>query len=169
MIAMHLSIMICAAIAAVTVGILVQQVYSNRRIEHRTFDDSLRAMERVTFLASELITLPLEQRAARRREIAQEILLDITFVYCLVSECWRESPSGNAEVVERTAEVMHRIIKLRGNLLKTLFLLRFRPKLVIDCRRIFEALEGHHRVWIAFLQLLKAKYPDRYGDLSISD
>src|SRR5215472_10583761 len=166
---LNVSIFICMAVAIATIGVMILETLQRHRIEHRTVEDSLNTMRRITETLSELPNLQGKERAAKRRAIAREILLDIGFVLSMVMERWHDDPPEDQEVRERTFDVMDEIRQLHWELRKSLFLFRFRPRLVADCQRTLHAVLGHYRVWIAYVRLLKAKYPERYGELSVPD
>jgi hypothetical protein len=159
---------LCVGFAAWLLGVLLLEVLSRSRLARYTIDDSIETMKRIRQATSTLLTLPPEQRPAVRRAIAKDILLDIGFLSSLITEDYRRSPK-NPEIRERSLAVFDEIVKLSWQIRKSLFVFRFRPKLVTDCRLIFDALEGHYRVWISYLHLLKAKYPETYGGISLPD
>jgi len=166
---LSISIFICTAVAVATIGALILETFQRHRTEHRTVEDSLNTMRRITEALSELPNLQGKERAAKRRAIAREILLDTGFVLSMVMQCWLDEPPKDQEVRERTWDVVDEIRQLNWEVRKSLFLFRFRPRLVADCQRTLHAVLGHYRVWIAYVRLLKAKYPERYGELSVPD
>ena len=116
---------------------------------------------------SDLPNPPVHQRMAKRKEIARAILLDLQFVISMVMQGADDDLCKNQEVRERTRDVLNEIRQLRWELRKALFLFRFRPKLVADCQRILYAVHRHCNVWIAYMRLLKARYPELYRDVSL--
>lgn len=160
---------VCIGFAAAVLLAMISRVVNLRRTERRTIHDSFAAMERIKEWVLQLPDLPEKERAAVRRAIVGEILLDVVFILSIVR--WRDydgSPESD-EVRERREAAAIEIVELILELRKTQFVFRFRPKMVADCRRISQAIEGHCRAWIAFLHLLKAKYPERYAELSVPE
>lgn len=160
---------ICIGVAVATLLAAMLGTWRRSRIERRAIDESFAAMERITEWVLQLLELPEKERAAMRRAIVKEILLDAAFIYSLVAGYNHEAASESAEVRERRKAAALETVDLIWELRKTQFVFRFRPKMVADCRRIYKAIEGHYRVWIAFIHLLKAKYPERYGELSVPE
>lgn len=163
------SFYICVGFALCTLLALLMQAISRPRFETQTLDDSIARTKRILADAEELATLEGKARAAKRRKIAKEILLDIGFIHYLAYLDYADDPPKSPEVREHTLALFRQIHKLHWELHKNLFLFRFRPRVILDCRRIINAMEEHQRVWIAYCQLLKTKYPELYGSLSIPD
>jgi hypothetical protein len=160
---------LCVGFAAWLLGVLLLEALSRSRLARYTIDDSIETITRIQQATFTLLTLPPEQRPGARRAIAKDILLDIGFLQSLITEDYRHDPPKNPEIREQSLAVFDEIVKLSWQIRKSLFVFRFRPKLVTDCRLIFDALEGHYRVWISYLHLLKAKYPETYGGISLPD
>lgn len=160
---------VCIGFAAALLLAMISRAVNLRCAERRTISDSFAAMERIREWALQLSDLPEKERAALRRAIVREILLDVVFILSIVR--WRDyddSPESD-EVRERREAAAIEIVELILELRKTQFVFRFRPKMVADCRRVYQAIEGHYRAWIAFLHFLKAKYPEDYAGLSVPE
>ena len=166
---LNASFCICIGVAAATLLAMIRGAWQLRQIERRTIDESLARMRQITEWVLQLLELPEKERAAMRRAIVKEILLDAAFIHSLVATYDYDAASESDEVRERRKAAAIETADLIWELRKTQFVFRFRPKMVADCRRIYKAIEGHYRVWIAFIHLLKAKYPERYGELSVPE
>lgn len=163
---MAINLLICLSIALAAIWAVILATFQRWSIQSYNMDDALDTMRRITDVTTEMLQLPLEKRAAKRRMIVKDILRDLGFVLYL-TEAYRFD--DHAEIRERTWELMSKIVSLQLELQKIRFLSRFRPRLVADCRRTLEAIQGHYSVWVAYIRLLKAKYPERYRDVSVED
>lgn len=163
------SLYICIGFAAAGVLVMILGTLNLHRVERRTIDDSFAAMRRIEKWALQLPDLPEKERVAMRRAIVREILLDVAFIQSIVTGYDHEGSPQSDKVRERRSVAMGEIVQLIWELRKTQFVFRFRPKMVADCRRVYKAMEGHCRVWIAFLYLLKARYPERYANLTMPE
>lgn len=163
---MAANLLICLGAGLAAIGAVILGTLTRRRLERYTMEDSLDTMQRITDVTTEMLQLPLEKRAAKRRMIAKDILRDLGFVFSLIEEYRFDD---HPEVREQTLELRRKIVRLQLELQKILFLSRFRPRLVADCRCTLEAIESHYHVWLAYIRLLKAKYPERYRDVSVED
>lgn len=156
---MVIDLLICIAIAAATIAMLFFQTFSYRHFARLSSHDSAQTLQRILDATSQLSTLPPERRGPLRRAIARDILLNIEFIYTLVSECYRSGASENPEARDLAFVVSTEIIKLAWELRKSLFLFHFHSKAVAGCERIFHALDHHCRVLDAYIEFLKAQYP----------
>jgi len=159
---MGISLLICLGTAFATIGVVILETVYRHWIESYTLQDSLQTLERIRTAVSELPDLPPKERTGKRRAIAKDILRDVGFLVYLLDDCRNDS---DPEIRERACNILREIMRLNWELRQLLFLLRFRPKLIADCQRIFDAAGGHCRVWIAYLHLLNAKYPELYRRL----
>lgn len=145
--------------AVATIILLFRMIRERLGGESYTMRDSLNTMQRITNALSEISSLPVRERVAKRRMIARDILRDLAFVFSLVDECFRDDHPG---LREQTLALAREIIKLRWELKKNLFLSCFRPKLLADCLRILDAACRHCGIWVTYLQLMKTKYPNQF-------
>lgn len=166
---LNASFYICMGVAAATVLAAMLGTWRRSRTERRTIEESFARMGQITEWVLQLLELPEKERAAMRRAIVKEILLDAAFIHSMLAGCDHDAASESDEVRERRKAAVLEVVDLILELRKTQFVFRFRPKMVADCRRIYKAIEGHYRAWIAFIHLLKAKYPERYGELSVPE
>jgi hypothetical protein len=166
---MGISAFFCVAFAVFTLWAVVFEALRLRRREARTFQDSIDTVQRITEALMKLPDLQGRERAVTRLAIVKDIQLDAAFVHYVVAGCYRDHPPRDPEVRERMLDVLREIQELNWELHKCLFVFRFRPRLAGDGQRIFDAASRHCRVWIAYVRLLKVKYPERYGNISIPD
>ena len=164
-----INLFICLVAAGATISVLVLETYERRYLKRWSSYNPAQALSRIIDTAEQLLILPPNQRGPVRRAIARDILFDITYVHYLVSEYYRHGTTEDAEVRERALAVALEIKKLFWEVRKSQFVFYFHPKAMADCQRIVHALEGHYRVWTAYIRLMQAKYPDLYGNISIQD
>lgn len=158
-----ISLLICLGAGFAILGAVILGTLHRRRMGNYTVQDSLHAMERITAALSELPRLPARERTGKRRAIAKDILRDTGFLVSLVDGYRNDE---NPEIRDRAWSMLRETMQLSWEMRKLLFLLTFRPKLVADCQRVFYAAMEHCLLWIAYLRLLKARYPERYGGIS---
>lgn len=165
---LSVSTAVCIAAGIYIIARFILESIRKRRIRRRTIQDSVDAMQRIEDALPQLPHLGARKRAATRRAIAREILLDTEFVLSLVYDCYNKLQESQ-EVRERAQAVVAEIVHLNLELRKILFLFRFRPRLAGHCQRVLAAVEAHCLVWLAFIRFLKATYPEHYAKVSIPD
>lgn len=164
-----INLFICFVAAGAAIAVLVLGTHEHRYLKRWSSYNPAETLNRIIDTAEQLLILPPDQRGPVRRAIARDILLDITYVHYLISEYYWHGTTENAEVRERALAVAIEINKLFWEVRKSQFVFYFHPKAVADCQRTIHALEGHYRVWIAYIRLMQVKYPDLYGNISIQD
>jgi len=166
---LHASFFVCLVFT--TACLLYLIVYS--LIRERTPDVSLNhAIDRVRLIANEF--LELQQLHGRDREvlcrqIAALIREDCRWLLNFIHHACRAKTHKDDEVRKLMQAAHLKGLGVYWKITGLLFLLRFRPALARDCRRVTEAAAQHGEAWIALFRLLRAQYPAEMGHLELPE
>jgi hypothetical protein len=164
-----ISFVICGAIAGLTIYLGIVQTLQVRRLERSSLDEVLRREQEITEGLQKLCELEGAERLVVCRSLANAMGLDASYLLQMVWGPFLDQAEEKAEIRElrlaaiREARAVVRMVK------RTSFLMSFRPSLVKDCHRMVETAQQHCRMWIAFLRLWRAEYPDQFGDLAVPE
>jgi hypothetical protein len=78
-------------------------------------------------------------------------------------------PSKDSEIRELMHAARAKGLGVHWKISGLVFLLRFRPAVARDCRRVTEAGMQHCEAWIAFLRLLRAQHPAEMGHMELPE
>jgi hypothetical protein len=166
---LHASFFICLVFATACLLYLMVYSFIRERTPDVSFDQAIDRLRRITNEFLQLEQLQGREREALCRQIAVLIREDCRWlVYVIHQSCPADLPEGS-EVRElmRTAHVKGLEVYWRVTALT--FLLRFRPALARDCRRVTEAAVQHGETWIAYFRLLRALYPAEMGHMELPE
>ncbi len=166
---LHASFLVCLALA--TACLLYLSVYSfiRERTPDVSFDHAADRVRRITNKFLELQQAQGKEREALCRQIAALIREDCRLLLSFIDRACSAGPPQDGEIRElmRAAQVQGLVVywKITG----LLFLLRFRPSLARDCRKVTQAALQHAEAWIALLRLLRAQYPAEMGHMELPE
>jgi hypothetical protein len=158
---LHASFFICFVFTAACLLYLIVYSFIRERTPDISFD---RAAERVRRLTNKF--LELQQAHSKEREVlCRQIAALINFI----DHACSAGPPQNGEIRELMRAAYLRGLGVYWRITVLLFLLRFRPALARDCRKVTLAAMQHAEAWIAFLRLLRAQYPAEMGHLELPE
>ena len=166
---LHASFFVCLVFSTACLLYLIVYSFIRERTWDVNFDQAINRMRLITADFLELQQLQDKEREALCKHIASLIREDSRWLNYVIHDTCRAEPPKDAEVraLMRAAHV-----KALGVYWKTsglVLLLRFRPALARDCRRVTEAAIQHGEVWIAYFRLLRAQYPAELGHLELPE
>ncbi|HLJ28989.1 MAG TPA: hypothetical protein VKY85_19925 [Candidatus Angelobacter sp.] len=167
--AIPISIYICIGMAMLTIAYGIMHALELRRIESETSGDVLDRARQISEALQKLKELEGKEREASCRAIARAVRNDCDFLLDLVWQPYSDAPPKDKELERLTNEALSQIHHVYRMVNWILFLLRFRPSLVRDCRRVTEAVLRSRQMWIAYARLLRAQYPEEYGSLALEE
>jgi hypothetical protein len=164
-----ISLFICVGVAILTLGLYLYHSIVRRHLEPPTLDEASARLQQIAATLEKIPEMNGQERRAACRFIARAIRDDCHFLTYLLYQCYREEDPQNKEVQRLSQVAFHETRQVLSSVNWLLFLLRFRPALVKDCSGIVDATLRYNQSWIAYCRLLRAQYPDLYGNLSIPD
>ena len=166
---LHASFFVCLVFT--TACLLYLIVYSF--IRERTPDVSLdHATERMRLIRNEFLKLQQAQgkeREALCRQIAALIREDCKWLIHVIDQSCRVESAKDDEIRKLMRAAHGKGVGVYWKITGLLFLLRFRPALARDCRRVTEAAMQHSEAWIAYFRLLRAQYPAEMGHMELPE
>ena len=165
-----ISLLICMAVATLTVALgIYLSIVRLRNVKRPTLDEACARNHQIIATLERLSEMNGEERRAACRMVARAIRDDCRFLMGLICEAYLKERPRNEEIKRLQRAAFRETRQVLSSVNWLLILLRFRPSLVKDCSEILDATFRHHDSWFAYIRLLRAQYPDLYGNLSIPE
>ena len=166
---LHASFFICLVFATACLLYLMVYSFIRERTPDVSFDHAAARVRRITSEFLKLEQLQGREREALCRQIAALIREDCKWlVYVIHQSCPAELPE-DSEVRELMRAAHVKGLEVYWRVTALTFLLRFRPALARDCRKVTQAAMQHAEAWIALLRLLRAQYPAEMGHMELPE
>lgn len=166
---LHVSFFVCLVFTTACLLYLIVYSFIRERTPDFNFDHAADRVRRITNEFLKLQQAQGKEREALCRQIAVLIREDCRWLLSFIDRACSAGPPQDGEIRElmRAAHVkgVGVYLKITGLLL----LLRFRPALARDCRRVTEAAIQHGEAWIALLRLLRAQHPAEMGHMELPE
>jgi hypothetical protein len=167
---LHASFFVCFAFtAACLLYLIVYSFIRERTPDVISFDQTIDRLRLITKEFLELQQLQGKEREALCRQIAALIREDSRGLLDFIHQACSAGPPKDGEIRELMRVAHVKGLGVYWKISGILFLLRFRPALARDCRRVTEAAVQHAEAWLAFIRLLRAQYPAETGHLEMPE
>lgn len=166
---LHVSFFVCLAFAAAC--LLYSLVYSfiRERTPDVNFDHAADRLRLITNQFLEFQQAQGKKREALCRQIAGLIREDCRYLLSFIDHACSGEPPKEGEIRELMRAARVKGLGVYWKITGLLFLLRFRPALARDCRKVTQAAMQHAEAWIALLRLLQAQYPAEMGHIELPE
>ena len=166
---LHASFFVCLVFATACLLYLIVYSFIRERTPDVSFDHAADRLRRITNEFLELQQAQGKEREALCRQIAALIREDCRCLLGFIDHACSAEPPQDGEIRELMRAAHVKGLGVYWKITGLLFLLRFRPALARDCRRVTEAAVQHGEAWIALLRLLRAQYPAEMGHIELPE
>jgi hypothetical protein len=166
---LHASFFVCLAFTAACLLYVIVYSFIRERTPDVSFDHAADRLRRITNKFLELQQAQGKEREALCRQIAALIREDCRGLLDFIDRACSAGPPQEGEIRELMRAAHVKGIGVYWRITGLLFLLRFRPSLARDCRKVTQAAMQHAEAWIALLRLLRAQYPAEMGPLELPE
>ena len=166
---LHASFFVCLALTIACLLYLIVYSFIRERTPDFNFDHAAARMRRITDEFLKLQQTQGKEREALCRQIASLIREDCRYLLSFIDHACSVEPPQDGEIRELMRAAHVKGIGVYLKITGLLFLLRFRPTLARDCRRVTQAAMEHAEAWIAYFRLLRAQYPAEMGHMELPE
>ena len=166
---LHASFFVCLVFATVCLLYLIVHSFIRERTPDVSFDHAIERLRQITNQFLQLEQLHGREREAVCRQIAALIREDCRWLLNFIHRACPAEPPKDSEIRELMRTAHLKGLEVYWRVTGLLFLLRFRPALARDCRRVTEAAVQHGEAWIAYFRLLRAQYPAEMGHMELPE
>jgi len=166
---LHASFFVCLILTTACLLYLIVYSFIRERTQDVSFDQAVGRLRRITKEFLELEQLQGKERETLCRQIAVLIREDCRWLVYVIHQACRAEPPNDGEVRELMRAAHVKGLEVYWKVTRLTFLLRFRPALARDCRRVTEAAVQHGEAWMALFRLLRAQYPAEMGQLELPE
>jgi len=166
---LHASFFVCLVFTTACLLYLIVYSFIRERTLDVSFDHTIDRLRRITNEFLKLQQLQGKEREVLCRQIAALIREDCRWLVYVINQACRAEPPKDSEVRELMRAAHVKGLEVYWRVTRLTFLLRFRPALARDCRRVTEAAVQHGETWIVFLRLLLAQYPAEMGHMELPE
>jgi hypothetical protein len=166
---LHASFFVCLVLTTACLLYLIVYSFIRERTPDVSFNQVIDRLRRITNEFLKLEQLQGREREALCRQIAALIREDCRGLLSFIDRACSAGPLQDGEVRELIRAAHVKGLEVYWRVTALTFLLRFRPALARDCRRVIETAVQHGEAWIALLRLLRAQYPTEMGHLELPE
>jgi hypothetical protein len=163
---LQISVIICMGVALATLVSLIVGSFKLHRVGNASLEEVLLREREISDGLKKLCELKGPERLALCRSLAKSMQWAAIYLRSMLHDPLTEQTEEVRQLATAAYTESHELL---STVQRILFRMRFRPLLVKDCHQVLEAAQQHYRMWLAFLRLWRAQYPDRFGDLVIPD
>jgi hypothetical protein len=166
---LHASFFVCLGFATASLLYLIVYSFIREGTPDVSFDQAIDRLRLITNEFLKLEQLQGKEREALCRQIAALIREDCRWLVYVINQSCRAEPPKDGEVRELMRAAHVKGLEVYWRVTRLTFLLRFRPALARDCRRVTEAAVQHGETWIAYFRLLRVLYPAEMGHMELPE
>jgi hypothetical protein len=166
---LHASFFVCLVFTTACLLYVIVYSFIRERTPDVSFNHAADRLRRITNEFLELQQAHGKEREALCRQIAALIREDCRWLLSFIDRACSAGPPQDGEILELMRAAHVKGIGVYWKITGLLFLLRFRPALARDCRKVTQAAMQHAEAWIALLRLLRAQYPAEMGHMELPE